>query len=157
MLETKHSHSVPAHREIVLGKLAENRHGNLLTIHRANETSGPLEPVEIAAIWPGTPVRAKFGILDMKGADAIVIQVDERQVVQLLQDKMTGIEQDVGARVIIDGGQKPFERGPVVQILARMQLKHRSTPASSNAVDMASVAAESCAFSDVRTRQKFGR
>ncbi len=58
----------------------------------------------------------------MEGFDTLVININEGQVVQLLQHKVTGVIQDIGSRVAIDSVQEPLEGRAVEQILARMQL-----------------------------------
>ena len=58
----------------------------------------------------------------MKHPDALVIDVDEVQVVELLQHEVAGIVQDIAARVVVHALQEHLEGDAVVQILTRMDL-----------------------------------
>ena len=59
----------------------------------------------------------------MKRANAVMVDIDELQVVELLQDKMTGVVKNIGPRVLIDCIQESLEGRTVVQVFARMQLE----------------------------------
>ncbi len=58
----------------------------------------------------------------MKHPNALVIDVDELEIVERLQHVVAGIVENAGARVIVDGCEEAFERHAVVQIFARMDL-----------------------------------
>src|SRR5262249_10931970 len=68
-------------------------------------------------------VRPELRILHVEGADALVVEIDELEIVELLQDVVTGIEQDVRARVPADRLEKTLEARAVVQVFARVQLE----------------------------------
>src|SRR5471032_1940596 len=116
-LPFKHS---PAGK-IVLGHLREDRPEVDLPVAQRPETSRAIHPPRITAIYPLAPVRTKLRVLHMESLDAFVINIDELKVVQLLQQKMTGIEQDVRTRMIVHGSKKTIERNAVMQIFPRMQ------------------------------------
>ena len=59
----------------------------------------------------------------MKGPDALVVDVQEGEIVQRLQDEMRGIVEDVGARMIANLRQEALEGRSVVEILSRVQLE----------------------------------
>ncbi len=59
----------------------------------------------------------------MERPDPFMIDVDEGQIIQLLQQEVTGIVQDVGARMIADRGEKPFECHPVMQVFTGVEFK----------------------------------
>ena len=52
-----------------------------------------------------------------------MIQIEVLQIVELLQNKMAGIEQDIASRVIAHAIEKHFEGGAVVQIFAGVNLE----------------------------------
>ena len=52
-----------------------------------------------------------------------MVEVDELDVVQSLLDEVAGVIIDSAARMIADRGQELFERLPVENVLAGMQLK----------------------------------
>src|SRR4051812_2301430 len=59
----------------------------------------------------------------MEGTDALMIDVDEGEIVELLQHEMAGVIEDSGRRVIIYGLEEALKRCAIVQILARMNLE----------------------------------
>ena len=56
----------------------------------------------------------------MEHFDAFVVDVDERQVVQLLQDEVAWVVENVGAGVVLHFLQEPLEGHAVVQVFAGM-------------------------------------
>ena len=58
----------------------------------------------------------------MEGLDALVIDVDEGEIVELLQQEMRGIVIDVAALVAADRFEEQLEGGAVENILAGMEL-----------------------------------
>ena len=63
----------------------------------------------IAGIDALPPVRVELGILDVKRLDALVIDVDEVEIVELLQQKMRRVVIDAAARVVLQPGEEPLE------------------------------------------------
>src|SRR5215468_2913115 len=59
----------------------------------------------------------------MKHFDSWVIEINKCQVVQLLKDEVTRVEQDVTALVFPDTVQKHLKRDAVVEIFARVQFE----------------------------------
>ena len=114
--------------EVVLRHLGEDLREIDLPVAQRAEPSGAIHPCLIAAVDARPAVRAKLGILDVEAADAVVIDVEERQIIQLLQDEMAGIVQDVRPFVISRRRQEPFEGDAVVQILARMDFERQIDP-----------------------------
>ena len=58
----------------------------------------------------------------MKHLDPFVVDVDERQVVQLLQHEVAGIIENIRAPMLTRRLEKALESEPVMQILAGMNL-----------------------------------
>src|SRR5690554_2086020 len=109
-------------RVIVLRHFGEDAPEINLSIAQRTKAPGAIDPVGIAAIDPLPAIGPELGVLYMEGTDALMIDVDKRQVVQLLQQKVAGIVQDIGARVVAHGFQKTLEADSVVQVFAGMQL-----------------------------------
>ncbi len=59
----------------------------------------------------------------MEGSDAVVITIDEAEIIHVLQQHVAGIVEDLRARVMVDEGQESLEGGAVVQVLAGMELE----------------------------------
>ena len=66
--------------------------------------------------------RVELGVLDVKRLDALVIDVDEAQVVELLQQEMARVVVDVAARVVAEALEEHLEGHAVDQVLAGMEL-----------------------------------
>lgn len=109
--------------EIVLSELAEDGGEIDLAVAGGTKASGAREPRLIAAVDALTAGGIKFGVLDVKHFDARVIEVDELEVVELLKDEVTGVEENVGAGMIADAFEEHFERGAVVEIFAGMDFE----------------------------------
>src|SRR5438094_3181371 len=108
---------------IVLGELREDRLEVHLTVAQRTEPSGPLGPRLEPAIHALAAGRVELGVLDVKHADPLVIDVDVFEIVELLQHEMAGIVQDVATLVTADAVEEHFEGHAIVQILARMDLE----------------------------------
>src|SRR5213080_1706067 len=108
---------------IVLGELREDRLEVHLTVAQRTEPSGPLGPRLEPAIHALAAGRVELGVLDVKHADPLVIDVDVFEIVELLQHEMAGIVQDVATLVTADAVEEHFEGHSVMQILARMDLE----------------------------------
>src|SRR5260370_7599797 len=59
----------------------------------------------------------------MKHPDALVIQIDEFQVIELLQREMARVKKYIASRMVANALQKHFKRHSVMQIFPRMNLK----------------------------------
>src|SRR5260370_15191653 len=108
---------------VVLRQLREDRLEVHLTVAQRTEPAGAIDPRLEPAIHALAAGRIELGILDVKHADAIVIEVDVLEIVELLQQEVTGIVQQVAARVSADALEEHLERRPVVQTLAGMDLE----------------------------------
>src|SRR5947208_9148207 len=108
---------------IVLGELREDRLEVHLTIAQRTEPSGPLGPRLEPTIHALAAGRVELGVLDVKHANPLVIDVDVFEIVELLQHEMAGIVQDVATLVTADAVEEHFEGHSVMQILARMDLE----------------------------------
>src|SRR3546814_5255348 len=80
--------------------------------------SGPIDPALIPAIDAGPAVGPEFGILDVKAAYPLVIDVEEREIIELLEHEVARIEQQPCPRVPVHYLQKTLVGRAVVQILA---------------------------------------
>src|SRR5688500_12456609 len=87
---------------VVSGELGENSAEIDLAIARRAEAPSPLEPWLKARIDALPSARVEFGILNVKGADALVVHVDELQIIEMLQHEMRGIVIDLAALVAFD-------------------------------------------------------
>src|SRR5437867_1808133 len=108
---------------VVLGQFREDRLEVHLTVARGTEPAGAIDPRLEPAIHALAAGRIELGILDVKHADAVVIEVDVLEIVELLQYEVTGIIQQVAALVTAHALEEHLERHAVVQILAGMDLE----------------------------------
>ena len=58
----------------------------------------------------------------MKHFDAFMVNIDKRQIVQLLQNKVAWIVKNIGTRVVVNLRQKPFERYSIVEVFTWVYL-----------------------------------
>ena len=104
----------------MLGKLGEDAGKIHLAITQGPEPARAVDPALIAGIDALAAVRIELGILHVIGADALVIDVDERQIVELLQQEVRRIVVDLAARVAAERLQEHLEGGAVEDVLAGM-------------------------------------
>src|SRR2546421_881350 len=78
---------------VELGELREDRLEVHLTVAQGTEPAGAIDPRLEPAIHALAAGRIELGILDVKHADAVVIEVDVLEIVELLQHEVTGIVQ----------------------------------------------------------------
>src|SRR5262245_35048407 len=86
----------------VLRKLAEDAREVDLPVAGRAEATRPIEPILIPAVDAGAAARPELGVFDVKRLDALVIEIDERGVVELLQQEVARVEQNVRALVPAD-------------------------------------------------------
>src|SRR5690606_11084593 len=110
-------------REIILRHLGEDRGEIDLAIAQGAEAPYPVDPALIAGIDALTPTRVELGILDLEKLDALVVNIDEIEIIELLQHHVAGIVEDVGARAIVDPLKEHLESHAVEQVLAEMQFE----------------------------------
>ena len=93
-----------------------------LPVAQRAEAAGALEPWLIAGIDALPAVRVELGILDVERLDALVIDVDEGQIVELHQHEMRWIVIDAAALVPVQPIEEQLEARAVENILAGMKL-----------------------------------
>src|ERR1700686_740610 len=92
--------------EIVLRELRENAREIYLAIAGRPKRSGAIDPWLIA---PGDALpacRIELCVFDVKHFDALVIEVNVLQIIELLQNKMARVEENVAARIIVHAREK---------------------------------------------------
>jgi len=97
LFRTLHATLPFKHRPAVEAGLSQQREYTFevdLAVAQRAETAGPLIPGLIPAIDADAPARPELGVLDVKAADPLAIQLDKRAVVELLQQEM--------ARIVVD-------------------------------------------------------
>src|SRR5258707_5938128 len=104
--------------ETVLRELGKNCFEVYLAVAGRAESSGAIDPGWKAAVHALAAAGAELGVLHVKHFYAVVIEIDEFEIVELVQDEMAWIEQDVAAGMILQPLQKHFEGDAVVQIFA---------------------------------------
>ena len=109
--------------EIVFRELREDLVEVDLPIPEGAVTRGAFKPGLVAGIEALFAGRAKLGVFHVKALDALMVDVDERDIVQPLLDEMARVIVDVASGVITNRGQESLERFPVENVLARVQLK----------------------------------
>src|ERR1700722_2472310 len=109
--------------EIISRELGEDRLEINLAVAERPIAPCALEPSLIAAIDPLLRRRVELGVLDVEHFNAIVIGVDEAQIVHALLDVVAGVVIDVATLVAADGVEKHVEGVAVEHVLARMNFK----------------------------------
>src|SRR5215217_6122052 len=94
---------------------------NLSVAERA-KAAGAIDPGLEARIDALPPRRVELRVLHVEGADALGVNVDEGQIVQLLQDEMRRIVIDRATRVIAGALVEHLEGNAVADVLAGMDL-----------------------------------
>src|SRR5262245_117672 len=108
---------------VVLRELGEDRLEVHLPIAQGPEAAGAIDPRLEPAVHALAARWIELGVLDVKHADAVVIEVDVLEIVELLQYEVTGIVQEVAPFVSVDAFEEHLEGHPVVQILTGMDLE----------------------------------
>ena len=109
--------------EIIFGQLREDLVEIDLPVAKRPIARRALQPRLIAGKEALLACWTELGVLHVKSLDALVVEVDERDVVEPLLDEVAGVIVDVAAAMIADRGKELFERLPVENVLAGMQLK----------------------------------
>ena len=92
-----------------------------MTVAQRTETSRTVCPTGIPAVHALLARWVKLRILDVERLDALVVKINELQVVKLLQHKMARIVIDVGTRMVVQMLQKHLESSAVIKVFSRMQ------------------------------------
>jgi len=109
--------------EIIFGELREDLVEVDLSVAERAVAGRAFQPGLVAGIEALFAGRAKLGVFDVKALDALMVDVDERDIVQSLLDEVARVIVDGAARMIADGGQELLERFAVENVLAGVQLK----------------------------------
>src|ERR1700730_13893856 len=103
--------------------LGEDRFEIDLPIAERTKAAGAIDPWLEARIDPLPSGRIELGILHMEGANALSIDVDKGEVIELLQNEVRGIIVDRTARVVAGTLEQHLEGDAVADVLAWMDLK----------------------------------
>src|SRR5436853_3221348 len=110
-------------RKVMVRQLGKDRPEIHLPVSWRPKPPRPFHPGLVSPVNPLPPRRTKLCILYVKHLDAAVVQVDELQVIKLLQHEMARVVENIASWMFSHPLEKHFKRGPIVQILARMNLK----------------------------------
>ena len=116
--------------EIVLSQLGEDCGEIDLAVTKGAEASGAINPGLIATVDALAATGAELSVLDVKHLDALVIQIDVLEVIELLQHEVTRVEKNVAARMILHAVEKHFKAGAVVKIFAGVNFEAEVDPDS---------------------------
>src|SRR5690606_38128037 len=105
---------------VIAGELGEDALEIDLPIADGAEAPGAIEPRLVARIDALPASRIELRVLDVEHLDPLVEDVDVVEIVELLQDEVTRVEQDVAAPVALHAVEEHLERRPIEQILAGM-------------------------------------
>src|SRR4051794_16446154 len=86
---------------IISCKLGKDRPEIDLSITERSEPRGPLDPWLEARIDALASIRIELRILHVEGLDALVIDVDEGEIIELLQEEVRGVVVDAAALVVV--------------------------------------------------------
>ena len=110
-------------RKTVLRELREDRLEVDLPVAERAEAPGALDPRREARINALPPARPELGVLDVEGADALVVDVGEGETIELLQQEMRGIVVDPAALMAAEPVEEKLKSRAVEDILAGMDLE----------------------------------
>ena len=108
---------------VVLRQLGEDAAEIDLPVAQRAEAAGPVDPALITRVDALAAGRIELGVLDVERLDALVIDVDEGQIVELLQQEVRRVVVDVAALVAADRVEEHLEGGAVEHVLAGMNLE----------------------------------
>src|SRR6266566_7657578 len=95
--------------ETVLRQFGKDAAEIHLPVAQRPEAPHTLDPRLVSAIKSLAARRAKLRVFHVKHFHAGVVDVEKREVIELLENKVAGIEQNVAAFVPAYGFQKPIE------------------------------------------------
>ena len=122
--------------EIIFGELREDPVEVDLPIAQRAVPSRALQPWLVPGIEALLAGRAKLGVFHVKALDALMVDVDERDIVQSLLDEVARVIVDVTSRMVADGCQELLEVSPSKTSWQGCSSNPMSTPASSKASRM---------------------
>ena len=108
--------------EVVCGEVGEDAAEIDLSVAQRAKPPGPVDPGLVSAVNALAAARIELRVLDVEHLDAVGVDVDEGEIVELLQHEVARIVEDVAARMVVDALQQHLECDAVMQILARMDL-----------------------------------
>ena len=108
---------------VVDGELGEDGAEVDVAVAGRPEAPGAVRPVGEAGIDALLRGRAKLRVLDVKGLDALVVDVDEADIVEVLQAEVRRVVVDAAALVPVDHGEEALVGRPVEQILAGVEFE----------------------------------
>src|SRR5690606_25677432 len=108
--------------EIVGRELREDAVEVDLAVARRAEAARAIDPALVAAVDALSPRRIELGVLDVKHADALVVNVDVLEIVEALQHVVRRVEQHAGPRVPARALVEHLVRHAVVQVFAGVNL-----------------------------------
>jgi len=108
---------------VVLRELGKDRAEVDVAVARRTKPPRPVDPFLIARVDADARARVPLRVLDVERADALTVEIDEAEIVDVLQEEMRGIVENGEARVSADGVEEPLEAGAVVDVLAGMDLE----------------------------------
>ncbi len=108
---------------VVFRKLGEDRREIDLPVAERAEAAGALQPALEAGIDALLAGRVELRVLHVEGEDALVIEVDELDIVELLQHEVRRVVVDAAARMVVEPLEEHLEGHAVHHIFARMQLE----------------------------------
>src|SRR6202011_3366015 len=103
--------------------LGEDRLEINLPVAERTEAAGAIDPWLEARIDTLPSRGIELGILHMEGANALRIDVDKGEVIELLQNEVRGIIVDRAARVVAGTLEQHLEGDAVADVLAGMDLE----------------------------------
>ena len=107
----------------VLCQLGEDCFEVDLAVAEGAESSGAIDPGLEAAINALATCGAELGVLDVKHLYAVVVEVNVLEIVELLDYEVTGIVEEVAARMIVETLEEHLEGDAVVEIFARVDFE----------------------------------
>src|SRR5207248_946674 len=108
--------------EVVLRQLGKNAPEIHLPVTQRPEAPRATNPRLISSVNALPSRRMKLRVLHVKHFHSRIVNVEKRQVIELLQNKMAGVEQNVAPLMPAHAIEEHVEGHAVMQVLARMQL-----------------------------------
>src|SRR5262245_17351290 len=127
--------------EARLGQQREHALEIDLPIAQGAEPAGSLRPRLVAAVDPHPAAGPELGVLDMEAGDALPVELDELQVIELLQQQVARVVVDARGRVVPCVLQEQLEGGAVEEVRPRMKLIPENTTVSAGHVEQRQPAA----------------
>src|SRR5450755_1374614 len=106
--------------KIVLCKFAKDGFEIHLSVTERTKPAGTVDPALVSAVYSLFSGRIEFRVFHMEHPDSFVIIINIGEVVELLQNKMRGIIEQAGARMVSYFFQESFIRNSIMQVFPRM-------------------------------------